>query len=160
MTQSEPRQKPEAEATSRKLVRSSQAIVRWVGDVLQITTPGSDRNVETEGLLILRILGEFSQPALAKDVVAKFPKTNPQTLYEAIDHLVGAGILLEHCEELAPAAATSNTPATSRKTLTVPADLLTSDVRMPMSVVFPAPFGPSSAKKSSCSTSRSTPRSA
>ena len=35
--------------------------------------------------------------------------------------------------------------------------LLTSEVMMPIRVVLPAPLGPSSAKKSPCSTSRSTP---
>jgi len=42
----------------------------------------------------------------------------------------------------------------------VPLLLLTSEVMMPMSVVLPAPLGPSSAKKSPRSTSRSMPRSA
>jgi hypothetical protein len=44
--------------------------------------------------------------------------------------------------------------------LDVPLVLLTSEVTMPMIVVLPAPFGPSSAKKSPCSTSRSMPLSA
>src|ERR1700737_5018000 len=43
------------------------------------------------------------------------------------------------------------------KTLACPLLLLTSDVTMPISVVLPAPLGPRSAKKSPCSTSRSTP---
>src|SRR5688572_26540038 len=45
-------------------------------------------------------------------------------------------------------------------TETVPADFSTSDTTMPIVVVLPAPFGPSSAKKSPGATSRSMPRSA
>src|SRR5579863_7601903 len=44
--------------------------------------------------------------------------------------------------------------------LAAPALLLTREVTIPIKVVLPAPLGPSSAKKSPCSTSRSTPRSA
>jgi hypothetical protein len=46
------------------------------------------------------------------------------------------------------------------KTETLPPDFPTSDMMMPMVVVLPAPFGPSSAKKSPSATSRSMPRSA
>ena len=57
-------------------------------------------------------------------------------------------------------AASSSRSRSWPNTLTVPADLFTSEVRMPISVVLPAPLGPSKAKKSPCSTSRSTPLSA
>ena len=46
------------------------------------------------------------------------------------------------------------------KTLAVPDVLVTSEETMPIAVVLPAPFGPSSAKKSPCATSRSIPFSA
>ncbi len=42
-------------------------------------------------------------------------------------------------------------------TSTLPLVLLTSEVTMPIAVVLPAPFGPSSAKKSPSSTVRSMP---
>ena len=45
-------------------------------------------------------------------------------------------------------------------TSTLPLVLVTSDVTIPMMVVLPAPFGPSRAKKSPSSTSRSMPLSA
>ena len=43
------------------------------------------------------------------------------------------------------------------KTNTFPEVLVTSEEMMPIAVVLPAPFGPSSAKKSPDSTSRSMP---
>ena len=57
-------------------------------------------------------------------------------------------------------AASSSVSMLCPNTRATPAVLLTSEVMMPMSVVLPAPLGPSSAKKSPRSTSRSTPRSA
>ena len=42
------------------------------------------------------------------------------------------------------------------KTSIDPDDLFTSDVMIPIAVVFPAPFGPSKAKKSPCCTSKLT----
>ena len=46
------------------------------------------------------------------------------------------------------------------KTLAVPAVFVTSEETIPIAVVLPAPLGPSSAKKSPSSTSRSMPLSA
>ncbi len=48
----------------------------------------------------------------------------------------------------------------SPNTSILPLVLLTSDVMMPIAVVLPAPFGPSKAKKSPSSTTRSMPLSA
>src|SRR5688572_33309008 len=55
-------------------------------------------------------------------------------------------------------AASSCRSTSYPNTLTDPAVLLTSEVTTPISVVLPAPLGPRRAKKSPCSTSRSTPR--
>lgn len=80
---------------ARTLVRSPDAIVRWVGDALQITTPQSDRTVDTESVLVLRILSAFTQPTRVADVAARFPKQAPQDLCDVIAQLVAAGILLD-----------------------------------------------------------------
>ncbi len=85
-------------ATPRKLWRSPQAIVRWVGDVLQITTPDSDRNVESEGLSVLRLVTAFSQPAWPHEIVARFPREPAEVVLATIAELQAAGVLVEFDE--------------------------------------------------------------
>lgn len=89
---------PAAAAAPRKLVRSPQAVVRWAGDVLQITTPDSDRNVEAEGLAVLRLVTAFSQPAWPHEVAARFPREPTEVVLAAIAELQGAGVLIEFDE--------------------------------------------------------------
>lgn len=82
-------------SSGRKLVRSPDAVVRWAGDVLQITTPQSDRTVDTESILVLRILGAFTQPTAVAEVAARFPKQDPADLQALLAELVAAGVLLD-----------------------------------------------------------------
>lgn len=98
MTQSEERSQAEVAQNTRKLVRSPHAIVRWVGDVLQITTPESERNVETEGLAVLRLLTAFTRPLSPQEAIQRFPKEQPAALLAVIEELVAAGVLQEHGE--------------------------------------------------------------
>lgn len=75
--------------------------MRWVGDVLQITTPESDRNVETEGLLLLRLLGHFTQPSSAHEIAPRFPKQSPAEILRAVEELRLAGVLIDAEREAA-----------------------------------------------------------
>lgn len=103
-TQVEERNQNEVVQRNRKLIRSPQAIVRWVGDVLQITTPESDRNVETEGLAVMRLLGAFTQPLSPQEAISRFPKEQPAVLLSVIEELCAASVLQEYVEPGVPRA--------------------------------------------------------
>lgn len=128
MTQVEERSGAVSSQLTRKLVRSPQAIVRWVGDVLQITTPESDRNVETEGLAVLRVLGAFTRPLSPQEVLARFPKEQPAALLAVLEELLAAGVLQDFIDASSPRPAASGSEKTQLSPISIgqrcPFDLL------------------------------------